>query len=221
MLPRLEGGYRVEGIGVDEGIYQVGALGEFTITQATSFGYATGQTVIGQTYQFSLDTPVPQEITGTLILETEQFVSHIGRSNRVWSIENDVTGYSGTGYVSSVPDTGLRLTDKLTSTSPELQYTLNISTTGIYTLWLKGYAPNGAGDSVSVGLDNQLVTELSGFAPGQWSWNAKNSTAPQELVTLNITTPGLHILHLWMREDGLLIDKIVLTTDPTYNPDVP
>ncbi len=206
---------------MEEGVYRVGALRGFTTTHSTLLGFATGETVIGQTYQFSLDTPIPQEISGTLILEAEQFINHIGRSNRVWSIENDVTGYSGTGYVSSVPDTNIRFTNNLTTTSPELQYTMNFTSTGVYTVWLKGFVPNAAGDSVYIGLDNQLPSGLSGFGPRDWQWNAKNSEIPAELVTLNITTPGLHTLHLWMREDGLLIDQIVLSRDAAYNPDVP
>ena len=33
------------------------------------------------------------------------------------------------------------------------------------------------------------------------------------MATINVATPGLHTLNLWMREDGLEVDKVVLTTD--------
>lgn len=38
------------------------------------------------------------------------------------------------------------------------------------------------------------------------------------VATLTITEPGLHMLRLWQREDGLRLDRIVLTTDNNYNP---
>ena len=33
-----------------------------------------------------------------------------------------------------------------------------------------------------------------------------------------ISTPGLHTIRLWQREDGLRLDRIVLTTDSGYIP---
>jgi hypothetical protein len=38
------------------------------------------------------------------------------------------------------------------------------------------------------------------------------------VATIEITEPGLHTLHLWQREDGLRVDRIVLTTNSGYNP---
>lgn len=48
--------------------------------------------------------------------------------------------------------------------------------TGIYTVWLHGYAPNAAGDSLYVALDDQPAHTLTGFRPGAWSW-ANRSTS--------------------------------------------
>ena len=30
--------------------------------------------------------------------------------------------------------------------------------------------------------------------------------------------PGVHTINLWMREDGCTVYKILLTTDPKFNP---
>jgi hypothetical protein len=86
----------------------------------------------------------------------------------------------------------------------------------VYTVWLRGYAPNGAGDSVYMGLDNQPVAIVTQFAPRAWTWTRTNTQGNP--VTIEITQPGLHTLHLWQREDGLRVDKILLTTDGEYNP---
>ncbi|MEM1173883.1 MAG: chitobiase/beta-hexosaminidase C-terminal domain-containing protein, partial [Pseudomonadota bacterium] len=33
-----------------------------------------------------------------------------------------------------------------------------------------------------------------------------------------VTTPGVHTVNVWMREDGLIVDKLVLTTDAGFDP---
>ena len=38
--------------------------------------------------------------------------------------------------------------------------------------------------------------------------------------TLNVATLGEHVVDVWMREDGLLLNQILLTTDPDYNPSI-
>jgi len=38
------------------------------------------------------------------------------------------------------------------------------------------------------------------------------------VATVNITTTGVHTLNLWMREDGFVIDKLLLTTNASYMP---
>ncbi len=75
-----------------------------------------------------------------------------------------------------------------------------------------------AGDSIYVGLDDKSPTMLTGFVPHAWSWSTKRSDTQEGLVTIEVTQPGLHILHVWQREDGLRLDRILLTTDSGYNP---
>jgi len=38
------------------------------------------------------------------------------------------------------------------------------------------------------------------------------------VATFNVSQTGIQTLNAWMREDGLTIDKIVLTTDPNFVP---
>ena len=35
---------------------------------------------------------------------------------------------------------------------------------------------------------------------------------------MEVTTPGEQLLNIWMREDGMLIDKIMLTTNASIQP---
>lgn len=157
-----------------------------------------------------------QEQNGQGVMETEHFAARIDRSERSWLTQTTLSGYVGPGYVSAGLDTDRQFTEVYTTTSPELHYTINFTTPGTYTVWLRGYAPNAAGDSVYVGLDDQPGILLTGFTPQSWTW--ADRTLQGEAVTITITQPGLHTFHLWQREDGLRLDRIVLTTNSDYNP---
>lgn len=159
-----------------------------------------------------------QEVGGQVVVEVEHFAGQTERSNRSWLTQTVLAGYVGAGYLNAVPDTDLQFTTSYTTTSPELQYTINFTNTGVYTVWLRGYAPNGAGDSIYVGLDGQPATGLTGFAPQTWGWATKRTNEPGGVVTVTVTEMGLHILRIWQREDGLRLDRIVLTTAGGYNP---
>jgi hypothetical protein len=68
-----------------------------------------------------------------------------------------------------------------------------------------------AGDSLHLRLGGQTVN-LTGFAPRSWAW-ASEQAPGGAAVTLTIQTSGVYTLNLLMREDGLLIDRLLLTTD--------
>jgi YD repeat-containing protein len=73
-----------------------------------------------------------------------------------------------------------------------------------------------AGDSVYVTLGDETVG-VTGFAPGRWGW--ANSSLPNGAAAqLAVRTPGLYTLTLQMREDGLRLDRLLLTTDTAYVP---
>ena len=91
-----------------------------------------------------------------------------------------------------------------------VSYPINFTTPGTYTLWLRGYPTNAAGDSTYVSLADQTVS-VTGFAPQTWSWTG--ATTP-----ISVTTSGVYSLNLWLREDGLRIDRLLLTTDTNFVP---
>jgi hypothetical protein len=156
-----------------------------------------------------------QEAQGQVVMEAEHFAWRTGQSDREWITQMVLADYTGLGYASALPDTDVQFPTSYTA-APELHYTINLTTTGVYTIWLRGYAPNAAGDSLYVSLDDQPQFILSGFTPRKWSW--ANSDTQGGAATIAVVKPGLHTLNLRQREDGLRLDRIVLTTYSEYNP---
>jgi hypothetical protein len=38
------------------------------------------------------------------------------------------------------------------------------------------------------------------------------------VATITVGTTGLHTIDIWMREDGIVLEKLVLTSDASFSP---
>jgi hypothetical protein len=152
-----------------------------------------------------------------VVLEAEHGERANGQSHN-WLLKTRLPGYTGTSYLQSSPDIDALIQTGEITTSPRADYLINFTTAETYTVWVRGYAPNAAGDSVYVGFDGQWVGTLTGFVSQQWSWANANMQAGGQAVVVNVTRPGAHTLQLWPREDGLSLDRLLLTTNGAYVP---
>ncbi len=133
-------------------------------------------------------------------------------------------GASGDGYVQALPNDGVAIQgDDIEYDSPRLSYSVNFETVGTYYVWIKSWAPNPGADMLHYGLDGTAVS--SGYSdslqlhsrPEQFDWRSSTSSSPRP--TIEISSPGLHMIDFWMYEDGARVDKVLLTTDSGYVPD--
>ncbi len=108
---------------------------------------------------------------------------------------------------------------------PRVDYEINFDTPGIYRVFLRMRAPVPNDNSLHVGLDG-IAVSLGGFGVGvtgtDWAW-VDDVVSGTQNIAVNVTTAGRHTLNLWMREDGVQIDKIVLdragVTPTGFGPD--
>ncbi|MEO0605040.1 MAG: hypothetical protein AAF211_26655 [Myxococcota bacterium] len=121
-----------------------------------------------------------------------------------------------------------------------LTYEIWVEQTGRYYVWVRARGQGPAANGLHIGLDgewprNDLVdpsTMRMQFRNG-WRWTQTRRGGQQHTgvsatpevslrdanIWLDIDTPGLHTIAFAMREDGLEIDKALLTLDPDYEPD--
>ncbi len=177
---------------------------KLTVTDSAGF-------VVEDELSVTVVAPVPafQEVAGLVVLEAENYTNNEG----AWLAQTQIAGFAGDSYLTTVSNTDYLYPN---TTSSLLQYQLNVTTEGVYTLWLRGYGADAADDSVYVNLDKQPPLPVTGFKPQSWSWAGR--TLQDTPVSFMITDPGLHTLNLWIREDGLRLDRILLTVDDTYLP---
>lgn len=152
------------------------------------------------------------------MIEAESASTNISRGGQAWATTNNVAGYAGTGFVRAMPDTGTTVSDSWTTTSPELNYDVTFATATTYYVWIRAYSTDGNDDSVYVGLDGE--TNAGGAVAwttyNAWQWTNRNQSGG--VATLAVTSAGPHTVHLWMREDGHRVDRIVLTTNANFKP---
>lgn len=135
-----------------------------------------------------------------------------------WTASAQAGASGGTARVAG-PDAGRTNDTGYVTTSPRLDYQINFGKPGRYHVWLRGYGPGGGSDSCHVGLDGVAVASadrLYFWPNAQWVWS--RSTNDGAVATLDVATAGLHTVNVWMREDGTILDKLVLATDPAYVP---
>jgi len=155
-----------------------------------------------------------QMTDGQVTIEAEAAQESIARGDDSWAVASDQPGYNGEGFVAAGPDTRDSVLADYAESSPQLRFTVDVPTPGTYTLWLRGSAPGGGSDSIHYGLDGVGLTSrygTTGFGDGPWTWVAGQ-------VAVVIDAPGAHVVELWMREDGLRLDSLILSSDPDFVP---
>ena len=153
---------------------------------------------------------------GLAAFEIEDFDARIARSGHDWAAGASPAGSVG-GSLQAAPDAGAAITTSLTTTSPELTYRVAFPAAGTYHLWMRGDPPDTAGNSVHVGLDGAPgPSYLFNNTYGAWGWMGKLFSGAR--ATLQVPSAGEHTVHVWMREDGFHLDRVVLAADAAYTP---
>jgi hypothetical protein len=145
------------------------------------------------------------ESGGQVVMEAEHFDSKRGAGSANFN-------QSGGAMVCG-PDTGAFWTSGWGGNSPKLSFNVNFSSTGTYTVWVKAKAAHGGNDSFHAGLDGAENTSADkmtvGSQFGSFVWSKATMDGPA--ATLNVNSAGVHSVDIYAREDGIEIDKIVLT----------
>lgn len=157
-------------------------------------------------------------VDGIVSIEVEDFDSATSASNKQW-VRSSQSGASGNASMVTTPDTGVLKVGN--QGSPSMNYQVYFNQAGTYTVWLRGWGDTvgneGKSDSVHVGINGTLgsAAAIQDF-PSGWHWSSKKRSGGT--ATLFVPSQGLHTINIWMREDGLILDKLILASNPTYIP---
>ncbi|MGF1583076.1 MAG: hypothetical protein ACFCD0_27465 [Gemmataceae bacterium] len=156
-----------------------------------------------------------QDSEGLISIDVNNYDNQVSQNGYSW-IEHG-NGSDGNSLTTS-QNTGTLNNSNYETNSPRLDYKVVFNRTGVHYLWIRGIGTSGKDDSVHAGLDGEGVNtadRISSFGTG-WTWS--KSTMDNVRATINVTSEGEHTINLWMREDGFIVDKILVTSDPNYIP---
>jgi hypothetical protein len=186
---------------------------------------------------------VPRPILGSgpqnmLVIEAEDFDSTTGPTAvtpvAFWTPSNSLPGAVGAGYLDATPNVGNGSGDDVTilTNASSASYCVSFPVAGTYYFWARGSTANdGANNSFHFGIDGVTPTDFTrrvGNRINNWGGDAGNINAfgwvrdvngngvVGSVAQVNIATPGRHILNIWMREDGIKLDRFLFTTDTNF-----
>ena len=154
---------------------------------------------------------------GLVAFEAELHDGLIAVDGHSW-IPTDDPGAVGQA-MQAAPDVGRRITSDFIGRSPRLDYNVTFTETGPHYLWIRMRDPGDSADTCHAGFNGAASSVTSNVdidRASDHTWTNHNTSEAR--LVIDVPSVGLHQVNLWMREDGSLIDRILLTTDPNYDP---
>jgi hypothetical protein len=156
---------------------------------------------------------------GIVSMEAENYDDNVPQGEHRWVLVGPTDGFTGDAGMMALPNILVNNTTDYVTKSPRLDYKVDFVKTGTHYIWLRVWANDGSDDSCHAGLDFQAINTCDGIDGFDNTYVWTNSTIDGPVPTFEVASPGLHTFNIWMREDGCIVDKIVLTTNPDYAPE--
>ena len=139
-----------------------------------------------------------------------------------WKVVDDLASSGGT-HIGSADGDG---NENDAAPGPEWIATYNFNAAGgVYKVWLRSQEAGGnsfwvrirTASSQNVEDPDQVGTGWVRFnglqAPNGWAWDEVHNDDPSTVVVNWTLAPGAHVLEIGKREDGTLVDTILITND--------
>jgi hypothetical protein len=155
---------------------------------------------------------------GIVSMEAENYDENTSQGGHSWTSVTSPSGYIGTAAMQATDNDGNYVNTGYSTNSPQLDFEVNFVKTGTHYVWVHGYGATAADNSCHAGLDGQEISTCDRITINYGSYQWKKTTMDGPDATFSVASTGVHTVNIWMREDGFIIDKIVLTTNSSYTP---
>lgn len=126
----------------------------------------------------------------------------------------------GSTALTATPDIGtVHEKPAFLTEAPQVDYFIHFAKPGYYHLWVLGAGANAGSDSCHFSLNGTIQEALDNVAlPANGTPAWRNASSEGNRLGVWVRSPGMHVLSLHMREDGAVIDKMILSLDFEYDP---
>jgi len=145
--------------------------------------------------------------SGEVVIEAENYFRNVRQDEREW-VADFTAGFVGDSAMRASPNSWRSVENDLSARSPRMDYLVAFETPTSVNVWVRGLGPSGSADSIWVGIDEN-ENEAIRIDPtrGAWGWEKSH-------LKLQVPT-GIHTINVWMREDGTIIDRLLLSPSST------
>ncbi|MHC4396575.1 MAG: hypothetical protein ACYS1A_13060 [Planctomycetota bacterium] len=155
---------------------------------------------------------------GIVSMEAENYDNNTSQGAHDWTFITSPSGYTGSGAMEATPNSGTNQNTGYATNSPRLDFLVDFVNTGTHYIWVRGYGASGSDDSCHAGLDGLEIATCDRISTFTTSYGWSKATMDGTDATFDVPSTGVHTVNIWMREDGFIADKIVLTTNSGYTP---
>lgn len=190
-----------------------------TTVRARSFrqGYLDSE-LSAETFVETAQAPIESFVVdtfGRIVIESEHPDLNQTASGITWAEFSSQNFSNGIAMRPGLSDLKVEIDlANATQISPRLSYRFYVEQAGIYYFWSRGQGTNNGNDDTHVGLDGQPLFTIEHTSGDGIKWRSLINGGG--IATIDIVTPGLHTLDVWMNEDTAYIDKLLLTTDSNF-----
>jgi len=143
----------------------------------------------------------------------------IGYSD-TWEFQNKGQ-HRGSGYLHALPEDVSQYKGSILGS--RLDYNITFEEPGEYFVWLRMRGDSYGNDTVGLVWDFtnhttdqfEIYSSYGWTSDGQWEWEPEFNRAP---ISINISEKQTHKLSVFMMEDGVEFDEIMITTIADINP---
>jgi len=152
---------------------------------------------------------------GLVVIEAEHFTRKVAAPDgQEWKLDTGRKGFSGTGAMKALPSRGTQYVGDIAAHSPRMDYVIEFTKKGRHWIWVRGFGENYNSDSVHVGLGLELA---------DWGRNVQTRVGKYVWVRhprpVDIRQAGVRTLSVWAREDGVALDRILVTSASAFKVD--
>ena len=167
--------------------------------------------------------PFAQEADGIVCLEAEDYDTSLPQGGHSWTVISE-TGAAEGKCLQALPNDGVEKDKKFArydplQDAPKLDYRINFTRKGNYHVWIRAKG-NKSDNAVHVGIDGQAVASSDKIEspPSRSNYVWSKATKDKQDAIISISSIGFHTINVWMDEDGIKLDRILLTPEAHYDP---
>ena len=129
--------------------------------------------------------------------------------------------HRGSGYLHALPEDVSQYKGNILGS--RLDYNLTFDESGEYFVWVKMKGNSYGNDSIGISWKHSSqdyvgIEKYSSFgwsSKGQWEWEPEFNQPP---MSINTTTGEDYTISIWMSEDGVMLDEILITNIESLSP---